>query len=143
MYAEVINGVVIRPLRNGETEVVQSVFDRLGPRSRLQRFGGAKNVLTQSDLAQLARVDGRHHVLVASVDQQPVGIARLVRNGRTAEIAVEVVDDMQGRGVGTVLMRRLAADATAAGVERLEASVAPENLASRRLLRGYAVLKAA
>ena len=41
MNAEVIRGITVRPLRNGETAVVQTVFDRLGPRSRLLRFGGA------------------------------------------------------------------------------------------------------
>jgi GNAT superfamily N-acetyltransferase len=143
MHTEVIGGIDVRPLRNGETEVVQSVFDRLGPRSRLLRFGGAKNVLSVVELAQLARVDGDHHVLVASHRGEPVGIARLVRDGSTAELAVEVVDEWQSRGVGTILIDRLAADARAAGIERLEASVDPENTASRRLLRGVAVLRAA
>ena len=52
MNAEVIRGITVRPLRNGETTVVQAVFDRLGPRSRLLRFGGAKNVLTERDIAE-------------------------------------------------------------------------------------------
>lgn len=139
MYAEVIDRVTIRALRNGETEVVQAVFDSLGDRSRHLRFGGAKNVLTASDLAQLARVDGDHHVLVALVDGRPIGIARLVRDGATAEVAVEVADEWQGRRVGTILMTRLAEDARAAGIERLHAFVASENTASRSLMRRVAV----
>src|SRR5438045_1201092 len=100
MHTELISGVTIRPLRNGETEVVQAVFDALGPRSRYLRFGGAKNVLSATELAQLARVDADHHVLVALVDCAPVGIARLVVEGREAEVAVEVADEWQGRRVG-------------------------------------------
>ena len=81
MYTEVVDRVTIRPLRNGETAVVQAVFDRLGDRSRHLRFGGAKNVLTARDLELLARVDGDHHVLVALIECEPIGIARLVRDG--------------------------------------------------------------
>ena len=92
MHTEVIRGITVRPLRSGEAGVVQAVFDRLGPRSRLLRFGGAKSVLTAADLRELSRVDERHHVLVASIDGEPVGIARLVRDGPEAEVAVAVGD---------------------------------------------------
>ena len=135
MNAEVIRGIKVRPLRGGETEVVQAVFDRLGPRSRLLRFGGAKNVLLPSDLELLSRVDATHHVLVAYVDREPVGIARLVRDGNVAEVAYAVVDEWQGHGVGTVLVDRLAADARAAGIERFTASIRPDNAPSLALAR--------
>jgi len=139
MVTRVDSGITIRPLRNGETQAVQAVFDRLGPRSRLMRFGGAKPMLSERDLEQLARVDGDHHVLVALVDCAPIGIARLVRDGSSAEVAVEVVDDWQGRRVGTVLMKHLTSDARAAGIRELHAYVVPENAASRALLRRAAV----
>jgi GNAT superfamily N-acetyltransferase len=135
MNAEVIRGITVRPLRGGETEVVQAVFDRLGPRSRLLRFGGAKNVLLPAELALLAREDGDHHVLVAWLDGEPVGIARLVRDGSVADVAFAVVDDLQGNGVGTVLSQRLAEDARAAGIETLRATLSAENSASLELLK--------
>jgi len=139
MRTEVVKGITIRPLRNGETGAVQAVFDRLGPRSRLLRFGGAKTVLTAYDLEHLARVDADHHVLVALHKGQPVGIARLVRDGSSAEVAVEVVDEWQGRRVGTLLMKRLSDDARAAGIARLHAVVDPDNTASRALMRRASV----
>jgi GNAT superfamily N-acetyltransferase len=127
MRSEAINGITVRPLRNGETGTVQAVFDRLGARSRLLRFHGAKNVLTAADLAALARVDDTHHVLVALVDGQPIGIARLVRDGDSAEVAFAVADAWQGRGVGTILVERLREDARAAGITRFVAEVLPGN----------------
>jgi len=139
MQSELIEGITVRPLRNGETEAVQAVFDRLGPRSRTERFGGAKTVLTVSDLEQLARVDRNHHVLVALVDCEPIGIARLVRDGRSAEVAVEVADEWQSRRVGTLLMTRLAEDARAAGIEQLHAFVDYDNIKSRALMRRLSV----
>lgn len=135
LNTEVIRGITVRPLRSGETEVVQAVFDRLGPRSRLLRFGGAKNVLLPGELEQLARVDGDHHVLVALLAGEPVGIAQLVRDGSAADVAFAVVDDLQGNGVGTVLSRRLAEDARAAGIETLRATLSAENGASLALLK--------
>jgi GNAT superfamily N-acetyltransferase len=133
MNAEVIDGVTIRPLRNGETEVVQAVFNGLGPRSRQLRFGGAKNVLFPKELAELARVDGTHHVLVALAGRRPVGIARLVRDGDTAEVAFAVIDEVQGSGVGTVLVDRLAEDARAAGITCFRADVRADNAPSLAL----------
>jgi RimJ/RimL family protein N-acetyltransferase len=133
MNAEVIEGITVRPLRNGETTVVQAVFDRLGPRSRLLRFGGAKNVLFPKELEEMAKVDGDHHVLVAYLGGEPVGIARLVREGDTAEVAFAVVDDLQGNGIGTVLVDRLGADARAAGIRRFHADVRPDNKPSLAL----------
>jgi len=135
MNAEVIRGITVRALRGGETEVVQTVFDRLGPRSRLLRFGGAKNVLLPAELELLGRVDGDHHVLVAWLDGEPVGIARLVRDGSVADVAFAVVDELQGNGVGTVLSQRLAEDARAAGIETLRATMSAENGASLALLK--------
>jgi GNAT superfamily N-acetyltransferase len=135
MRTEAIRGITVRPLRNGETGVVQSVFDRLGPRSRLLRFGGAKNVLLPAELESLALVDGDHRVLVALVDREPVGIARLVRDGKVADVAVAVADEWQHRGVGVALMERLAGDARAAGIEELRATMPADNAASLALMR--------
>jgi acetyltransferase len=135
MNAEVIRGITVRPLRGGETGVVQAVFDRLGPRSRHLRFGGAKNVLLPAELELLARVDGDHHVLVAYDGREPVGIARLVRDGREAEVAFAVADDWQGKGVGTLLVERLAADARAAGIVRVHCEVRADNAPSLALCR--------
>jgi RimJ/RimL family protein N-acetyltransferase len=129
MQARFVDGITIRPLRNGDTATVASVFERLGPASRVRRFCGAKPGLTERELEALSRVDGAHHVLVGYVDgdAEPAALARLVRDGRTAEIAFEVVDAHQRRGVGSVLARELAADARAAGITELRATICSDN----------------
>ena len=125
MHSRYVNGVTIRPLRHGDTQTVCALFSRLGDESRRQRFGAAKPRLSQEELTQLARVDSRHHVLVAYVsgDVGPAGIARLARRGRTAEVAFAVADEYQGRGIGSALARILADDARAAGIVELHAAV--------------------
>ena len=143
MHAELIRGITVRPLRPGESETIQAVFDRLGPRSRRLRFGGAKIVLLPSDLELLSRVDGEHHVLVAIVDGEAVGVARLVRHGDVGEVAFAVADDYQGHGVGTVLVDRLAEDARAAGITRFCGDVSEGNVASDALIRRLKLAAAA
>jgi protein lysine acetyltransferase len=129
MQTRHVDGLTIRLLRNGDTDTVAALFDRLGDRSRARRFCGAKPRLSERELALLARVDDTHHVLVGFVDgdPEPVGIARLVRDGHSAELAFEVADAYQGRGIGTILTRELAADARAAGITEWNATVCGDN----------------
>ena len=140
MHARYVDGITIRRLRDGDTDTVAALFARLGSRSRERRFCGAKPRLLEPELAALARVDGEHHVLVAYAegDTSPAGIARLVRDGRTAEIAFEVADAHQGRGIGSILAEQLAADARAAGITELVATVCGDNPAVVSLLRRVA-----
>jgi ribosomal protein S18 acetylase RimI-like enzyme len=130
------DGVSIRMLRNGDTATVAAVFERLSDESRRLRFGGPKPRLSEAELAVLARVDATHHVLVAYVDGDPApaGLARLVRDGRAAEVAFEVADEHQGRKIGSALARALADDARAAGIVELRATVAAENKRAVSLL---------
>jgi len=129
--------VTIRPLRAGDTATVQAVFDRLGPRSRRLRFGHAVGELTPAQLERLARVDARHHVLVAHAGADAVGVAQLARDDdpASAEIAYAVVDEWQRFGVGTELVKLLAADARAVGITRLHATMALDNRASLTVMR--------
>ena len=127
----------VRPLRNGDANTVAAVFDRLGDRSRRARFHGPKPRLTESDLKHLATIDANRHALVAYLagDGRPVAIARLVRDGDSAEIAFEVADELQWRGIGTALTGELIADARAAGIKEITALVASDNPAALALLR--------
>jgi len=129
MHTRYVNGLTIRSLRNGDTATVSAVFERLGERSRERRFCGAKPRLSELELANLARVDRDRHVLVGYVegDPEPIAIARLVRDGSSAEIAFAVADAHQSRGVGSILASELAADARAAGITQLQATVCGDN----------------
>ena len=129
--------LVVRPLRRGDTATVCAMFQRLGERSRRARFHGPKPRLSSADLEQLAAADPNHHVLVAYAqgDARPAAIARLVRDGSSAEIAFEVADELQHRGIGSALTAELIADARAAGITEITALVASDNPAALALLR--------
>jgi ribosomal protein S18 acetylase RimI-like enzyme len=129
--------LVVRPLRHGDTATVQAVFERLGDASRRARFNGLKHGLGEQELRWLATVGPNHHVLVAYVDgdPQPVAIARLVRSGASAEVAFEVADAYQGRGIGSALTQELVSDAWAAGVLEVTALVRSDNPAALAVLQ--------
>jgi len=131
------SGLVIRPLRNGDRETVTAVFEMLGETSRRMRFNGPKPRLSDLELEHLATVDATRHVLVGYLagHARPIAIARLVRDGSSAEIAFEVADEPQKRGIGSALTAELVADARAAGITEVTALVATENTAAVSLLR--------
>ena len=68
-------------------------------------------------------------------DDRPAGIARLVREGSSAEIAFEVADEHQRLGIGSAPTAELLADARAAGITEITALVASDNAAAVSLLR--------
>jgi GNAT superfamily N-acetyltransferase len=74
-------------------------------------------------------------VLVAWAGGEPVGIARLVRDGDRAEVAFAVADEWQSRGIGRLLVERLGEDARAAGITKFCADVRRDNVRSAALLR--------
>jgi RimJ/RimL family protein N-acetyltransferase len=126
----------IRPLRAGEKAPLLAVFDQMSPTSRASRYLVGLPALTRSMISTLAAVDGRDHVAwLASVDGRPVGVARYIRvEPTTAEIALEVADAHQGRGLGTALLDAVTTLACVNGIRRVEAVVLPDNLPSQRLL---------
>jgi RimJ/RimL family protein N-acetyltransferase len=128
--------VRLRPLRRGEVDVLEEVFVGMSARSRRQRFLVPMPRLPGAARRALADVDGVRRVAWVALDgEQPVGLARwsLIGPAR-AEIAFEVVDSHQRRGIGTALVEAVAQVAAHRGVHELEASVEPDNHASVRLL---------
>jgi ribosomal protein S18 acetylase RimI-like enzyme len=67
-----------------------------------------------------------------------VGIARYIRDAgdpQAAEIAVTIVDDWQGRGLGTELLAALSDRARQEGIRRFTALADPGNVGVAALLR--------
>ena len=132
--------ISVRTLRRDEGELLDTVFAGLSPRSRHLRFHSPVARMTAPVRRALLAVDGRDHVAVVAVSArgEPVGIARLLRDRLRpdeAEVAFEVVDAWQRRGVGRLLLTALADLAEPVGVRRVHALVLPENTAAMALLR--------
>lgn len=127
---------VLRPLGPDEQQPLAEVFDAMSARSRFSRYLTGLNQLPPAMSRALTAVDGHDHVAwLASVEGRPAGIGRYVRTAPcTAEVAFEVVDAHQRRGLGTVLVDVLTTVAAVSGIRHVEATVLPSNAASLRLL---------
>lgn len=125
--------VLVRPLTPEDEPLLLAGFERFGAESRYQRFLGAKAGLTARDLAFLSELDHRDREALGALDPatgEGLGVARYVRHPddrELAEAAVAVVDAWQGRGLGRVLLERLADRATANGITRFSATLLTSN----------------
>jgi ribosomal protein S18 acetylase RimI-like enzyme len=124
----------IRALRPQDLTDLRAAVDRTSAQSLYRRFFGAKRSFSDKEVAFFVNVDFANHVaLVAVVEER--GHAAIVAGGRyivqqpgTAEIAFIVVDDYQGQGIGSALLRHLAILARNAGLKEFAAEVLPENI---------------
>ena len=123
--------MTIRQIEPGDKPLIRAFYDELSDRSRRFRFLVPTNDLSDEDLVYLTEVDHkRHEAVVALDDDRLVGVARYVRDPRdreSAEVAVVVVDDRQGEGIGTALLDRLTERARENGVRRYTALVSQDN----------------
>jgi GNAT superfamily N-acetyltransferase len=138
--------VVIRPLEGADRRALSAAFERLGEESRYRRFLCATPRLTESQLSYLTEVDQHDHVALAAVDATfgsgIVGVARFVRlGGPEAEPAIAVVDDCQGRGLGTALIAALVDRSREQGVTRYRATALAHNVPVLRLLGAIGTLR--
>jgi GNAT superfamily N-acetyltransferase len=126
--AQPLGHLRIRPLRPAEDAPLRRVFEGLSPRSRYLRYQRAAPVLSAATVRALVDLaPGSHVALAAEVDGEPVGIARWIRHrsgdpagdATHAEIALEVIDAAQGRGIGRRLTAAAARSALDAGIECL------------------------
>jgi RimJ/RimL family protein N-acetyltransferase len=132
--------LLLRRIAPADKDALVAGLGHLSERSVYQRFLSPKPRLTTSELRYLTEVDFvDHYALVAVLAQSPhvvVGVGRWVRcaeSPQDAEIAIVIADDLQGRGVGTLLGRALADAARARGIARFTASMLPTNQAAHRL----------
>ena len=137
-----------RDLGPADEPLVDALHASLSPRSQYQRYHGAKPRLSPRERRYLAATDARDHIALVALDGRgaPVAIGRFVRHdGRpdAADIAAEVLDDLQRQGIGSDLVGRLARRAAAVGVQCFTATVMSETGLRRSLVRrGWRVVDA-
>ncbi len=129
--------VKVRPLEPGDAQRLSRGIREMSQTSRWLRFLCA----TADDADQLARrlthVDQVQHVAWGALrpdESRGFGVGRFFRSTdepQTAEFALAVVDDMQDRGLGGLLLGVIARRAADLGVSRFVGEVLSEN---RRML---------
>jgi protein-S-isoprenylcysteine O-methyltransferase Ste14/RimJ/RimL family protein N-acetyltransferase len=135
------SAVLIRQVRSTDAPLLADGFGRLSAASRQMRFLGVKKELSAAELRYFTDVDHHDHEALGALDRADghgVGIARYVRDAddpHAAEIAVTIVDDWQGRGLGTELLAQLSDRARQEGIRRFTALADADNVAVAALLR--------
>ena len=135
------SAVLVRQVQAADAPLLADGFARLSDRSRRMRFLGRKDQLSTAEVRYFTDVDHHDHEALGAVsraDGRGVGVARYVRDAddpQAAELAITVVDDWQGRGLGTELLGQLSGRARQAGIRRFTALTAADNAAVAGLLR--------
>jgi RimJ/RimL family protein N-acetyltransferase len=133
--------VLIRPVQSADAPLLADGFARLSATSRWMRFLTPKKELSPAELRFLTDLDHHDHEALGALDRRDgrgVGVARYVRQADDpwgADVAVTIVDEWQGRGLGTELLARLSDRAREENIRRFTALVAAENVAVGGLLR--------
>jgi acetate---CoA ligase (ADP-forming) len=132
----------IRALRPNDRDRLLQHFKGLSQDSIYHRFFGIKRTMTDEELVRLTNLDFVTHVGLVATLRDPdgerfIGVARYIRvdDPTHAEVSFAVLDEHQGRGIGSVLLDHLSRIARSSGIVELEADVLGDN---NRMLEVFA-----
>ncbi len=140
--------ILLRPIKPSDATMKQHLFYALSKESIIKRYLGPLKSLPWDRIWPYVIIDYKNEmVLVAIVTEEGletmVGIGSYSRipNTDSAELALVVRDDWQGRGIGTELLKYLVELAKANGFNTLKAWVLVENTVMIHLFKkcGYKV----
>lgn len=135
--------VFFRPIKPTDERKLKDLFYSQSPETTAARFGIPLERLSQRQFQELVCVDFRSSMAIAGFVRSN-GRERMIAVGRycaaagdsTAELAVTVHDDFQGRGIGSFLVDYLAGIAARRGVSALRAVIRPLNAPMRAAFVG-------
>jgi len=129
--------IFIRAIRPDDRERLRAHFSHLSPESIRFRFHGFKRSLSESEAISLTAIDFVDHVALVAIfgietEQPIIGVGRYIvgtdkRHHRYAEVGFAVLDEHQGKGIGTLLLQHLALIARAQGIREFHADVLTDN----------------
>jgi acyl-CoA synthetase (NDP forming)/RimJ/RimL family protein N-acetyltransferase len=134
----------LRPITPQDADSLARFHDSQSDESIYLRFFAPMPHLSARDLHRFTHVDNRNRVaFVITLGEAIVGVARYDRLDETsAEVAFNVSDAHQGRGLSSVLLEHLAAAARENGLSKFVAEVLPRNRKMLTVFReaGYEVV---
>ncbi|GAB3870909.1 bifunctional acetate--CoA ligase family protein/GNAT family N-acetyltransferase [Terrabacter terrigena] len=119
----------IRPITPDDADGIRAFHSKQSDESIYLRFFAPLRELSERDVHRFTHVDHHDRVaLVATLDGEITGIGRYDRIDPTsAEVAFNISDHFQGKGIGSVMLEHLAAIAQEMGITRFVAEVLPQN----------------
>jgi len=127
--------ILVRPIACDDKILIENAFKQLSSRSRYLRFLSARKRLSKNDLKYLTELDYLNHyawVAETSYKAKPriISVVRFIRipaSREVAEAAVTVIDQYQGRGLGSILFWILSETALNLGIRYFAVYVHPGN----------------
>jgi len=127
-------GIVIEPAKPDDIPCVESFMNRVSRESLRMRFMAAVSQVSLNVIKDLCKSDFKINgcLLAKTTDDtgsKVIGMGNYfaVGNSNSAELALLIEDKYQGRGIGTLLLERLAGLAAANGFVEFEAEVLSDN----------------
>lgn len=123
----------VRPIRPDDKFALQRFHVAQSERSTYMRFFAAMERLSERDLTRFTETDNVDRVAIVATttrdgNEAIIGVARFDRiDHDEAEVAFNISDGLQGRGLGSVLLEHIAAAAREVGVRKFYAEVLPQN----------------
>jgi GNAT superfamily N-acetyltransferase len=134
--------VTLRPTKPVDERLLQEHFYDLDSQDVISRFFGTRLSFSQTDVEDISRTDYvKSFTMVAVVGEmgfeKAVGIGEyhLAEAKNMAEVAFSISRDWQGKGLGRVLIAKLAEAARDNGIAGLFAIASPENHRMMKLFR--------
>ncbi|ABM09812.1 putative acetyltransferase, GNAT family [Paenarthrobacter aurescens TC1] len=128
----------LRPIRPEDADALQAFHAGQSQASIYMRFFSFKPKLSGKEVRRFTEVDHINRVaFVITIGGEIIGIGRYDRleDPAEAEVAFNISDAHQGRGIGSILLEHLAAAARENGIRRFTAEVLPDN---RKMLMVFA-----
>jgi len=124
--------ILIRPVRPEDEALYKDFFDQISPDDVRMRFFSPVKELSHAFVARLTQIDYARQMALVAIDQQTgqlLGVSRFAGDPdlSAAEYAVLVRSDLQGVGLGWLLMQHLIEHARSMGIAEIYGHVLKEN----------------
>jgi acetyltransferase len=124
--------VLLRPIRPEDEAAHLAFCEKVDPQDMYFRFFTRARDFSHTQLARYTQIDYDREMAFIAVDTangETLGVVRAVSdaNNDAAEFAILVRTDMQGQGLGTLLMRKIVAYSLSRGTGRLYGHVLQNN----------------
>lgn len=135
-------GLYLKPATPKDIPIVESFMKRISRESLRMRFMVSMSEVSQNTIKELCSGNFTQKGCLLAItgedeDKKVVGLSNYTAmgNGRSAEVAFLIEDAYQGRGIGTLLLERMAGLAAANGFVEMEAEILPENQSMINLMK--------
>ncbi|MEO8248726.1 MAG: bifunctional acetate--CoA ligase family protein/GNAT family N-acetyltransferase [Burkholderiales bacterium] len=154
-WVEVVNWqgeeIMLRPIRPEDETQHREFLEQLSPEDIRFRVFMVRRDLPRSELARLVQLDYSREMAFVAVrtladgSEQTLGVVRTMTDPDNveAEYAIVVRSDLQGKGLGHLLTRKIIEYAAARGTQRMVAYVLHDNRGMCRLALSHGFVRSA